>query len=101
MDQNQIYGFGLSTSLFCILHNITTVVSIILKGHGFECGFYARLIVTNIFINPKLFYGGGRQCKSSRGGNYTNEVIRWMIELTIVIFFVCDLVGILIYTIER
>ena len=38
---------------------ITTAVGITRRGHGCECGIYARFIVIDPYIGTNLLYGGG------------------------------------------
>ena len=43
--------------------NITTMVYIINRCHGCECGIYPQLIIIDIFIGNKYFYVGGGKWK--------------------------------------
>ena len=54
-----IFSSGLSRNLFCILHNIPTVVVITRRGHGCDFRIYVWLSVINLRIYAKIFFGIG------------------------------------------
>ena len=56
-DQNQTCILGLSSNLFYMMRNISILVCIIHRGHGWECGIYELLIKTNICMGITLFCG--------------------------------------------
>ena len=98
VDQNNFFTLGLSRNLFCILHNIPTVVSITHRGDGFKWRIYVRLIVIDIRIGNKLWYGGGGWYESMRLGEDVIKVIECLIVQVLALFLIHGSVGFLIYT---
>ena len=56
---------GLSRNLLCTLQNIPTIVSIIHRGYGCECGIYVQLIIIDMYLVTKFLCGGGGRCNFS------------------------------------
>ena len=90
---NHACVLGLIMNLFQILCNVPTVVCM-RRGNNHECGIYVQLIVINISIGARFFFGGG-WWKFTIAGENIIKVLRWLIFQIHTLFCIFSLVGIL------
>ena len=64
MDHNHAYNLGLG-------RNIPTVVSILWRGRGLECGMHAYFIIISTHAYYKRFYYGSRRLKTVIAEEYS------------------------------
>ena len=60
---NQACVSGLSSNFFFILRNIPTAVGIVHRGVGCKCIIYVWLVLIDLCICNKIFYGVCVWCK--------------------------------------